>query len=312
VGFVYLLLIFVGMYFVCVELERACGDTAHRLKIPESIAGATLLAIASSAPEFFTSFLGAVVHGVFDVGLMAILWSAIFNITVIPGVSALLSKEPLAVFPSVVKRDCVAYAACTLLLMALIEDGVLSRIDAGVLLGAYFLYIYVLFMMMGSDEEVEPVAQPLWRTVVGFLGGIAAIGLLCHFMLDVGGDLAEGFGIDFLLISALIFAPGTSVPDLLLSCFAARRGQGSAAISNAFGSNSFDLTVCLAAPVLVVGDIEIAVGGIVETSIWMLVGTIVMAMVFVRTDWRLTKTEGVVLIATFVVLATVLVVGATL
>ena len=303
----YLVLIFVGMFFVCGELERACANTSHRLRIPESIAGATLLAVASSAPEFFTAFLGAWVHNVFDVGLMAIIWSAIFNITVIPGTSALISKEPLAVFPTVIRRDCVAYLATALLLLGLLGDGNLTRVDAMLLLGAYFLYIYVLFLMMGSNEEVEVHEQPLWRTVVGLVGGIALIGLLCHFMLEVGDQLAHLWGIPFVLVSALIFAPGTSVPDLLLSAMSARRGAGSAAISNAFGSNSFDLTVCLAAPILVVGDIELDLSGPVIWSIYMLMGTVFLSMVFVRTEYRLTKKEGSVLLVTFVALAGLLV-----
>ncbi len=307
-GILYLVLIFAGMYFVCVELERACSDTARRLKIPESIAGATLLAVASSAPEFFTSFLGAVVHGVFEVGLIAILWSAIFNITVIPGVSALLSPAKLVVAPDVIRRDCVAYAATTLLLIGLIEDQTLSRIDALILLGAYGLYTYVLFLMVkspeaGDDEEGEGHSQPLWRTLLGLVVGVAAIGVLCHFMIEVGGELAKGFGISFLILSALVFAPGTSLPDLLLSVFAARRGAGSAAVSNAFGSNSFDLTVCLAVPVLVIGDIPVSTGGAVGQSIYMLLGTVVLTMLLVRTGYSLNKREGLFLVATFVGLA---------
>jgi cation:H+ antiporter len=303
----YLLLIFVGMYFICVELERACGDVAHRFKIPESIAGATLLAVASSAPEFFTSFLGAVVLGVFDVGLMAILWSAIFNITVIPGVSALCSPKGLEVSPTVLRRDCVVYAAVTLLLLGLMDDGHLTRTDAAILLGAYFLYVYVLFLMLDGSEQVEPVNQPIWRTLVGLVGGLAGIGVLCHFMLEVGGGAASDMGISILLVSALVFAPGTSIPDLLLSVFAARRGQGSAAVSNAFGSNSFDLTVCLAAPILIVGDIEVETSGAVRHSIWMLLATVAMAMIFVRTGYRLARWEGLVLIALFFLFAGLLI-----
>ncbi|MEO1272775.1 MAG: sodium:calcium antiporter, partial [Myxococcota bacterium] len=309
-GILYLILIFVGMYFVCVELERACADTAFRFGIPESIAGATLLAVASSAPEFFTSFLGAVIHGVFDVGLIAILWSAIFNVTVLPGASALVSPKPLKVVPTVIKRDCVAYAATALLLLGLIEDGTLSQIDALILLGGYGLYVYVLFLMIGSKEgedteegDEEDHSQPLWRTIAGLVVGIAAIGVLCHFMIEVGGDLAESFGISFLLVSALVFAPGTSLPDLLLSTISARKGAGSASISNAFGSNSFDLTVCLAAPVLVVGDIQVQTGGTITWSVWMLLGTVALTMFVVRTGYELTKLEGAILVGTFVVLA---------
>jgi cation:H+ antiporter len=299
---IFLLLIFVGMYFVCGELERACGNTAHRFGIPESIAGATLLAVASSAPEFFTSFLGAVRFGVFEVGLMAILWSAIFNITVIPGVSAIASKEPLTVFRTVVVRDAVAYLVVTLLLLALLQDGILSRTDAVILLGGYAVYIYVLVLMMrqGKSERVESMEQPAWRTIAGLVGGIAAIGLLCHFMIEQGKVLANVAGLNFLIVSALIFAPGTSVPDLFLSFIAARRGAGSAAIANAFGSNTFDLTVCLAVPVLVVGDTKIAMAGPVQWSVWMLVGTVVTSMFFVKRGYSLTRFEGGSLIALFV------------
>jgi cation:H+ antiporter len=302
-----LVVIFVAMYFVCGELERACGNLAHRLRIPESIAGATLLAVASSAPEFFTSFLGAVIHEVFDVGLIAILWSAIFNITVIPGVSTLVSPEPLKVHPTVLRRDCVAYAATTLLLFGLVGDGTLSTTDAAILLGAYGLYVYVLSLMLDADEPIEELEQPVWRTALGLLGGLAGIGVLCHFMIDLGGGLAEDAGISLLLVSALIFAPGTSIPDLLLSAFAARKGRGSAAVSNAFGSNSFDLTVCLAAPVFVVGDVAVDTEGPVRMSMWMLLGTIGLAMVLVRSGYRLARWEAYLLIGLFVALAGVLV-----
>ena len=118
VGYVVgLVAIFVAMYFVCGELEKSCGAAAYRLGLPESVSGATLLAVSSSSPEFFTAMVGAVFFNSFEIGLMAILWSAIFNITVIPGVAALVSKEELRVVPEVVARDCVSYLAITMLLM---------------------------------------------------------------------------------------------------------------------------------------------------------------------------------------------------
>ena len=126
-------------------------------------------------------------------------------------------------------------------------------------------------------------------------------------MIDLGSGLADAAGISLLLVSALIFAPGTSIPDMLLSIFAARKGQGSAAVANAFGSNSFDLTVCLAAPVLVVGDVPVETEGAVRISMWMLLGTIALAMIFVRTGYRLARWEAYVLVALFFVLAGALV-----
>ncbi len=303
-----LLLVFVAMYFVCVELEKACGAIAFRLGLPESVSGATLLAVASSSPEFFTAFIGAWFFGQFEIGLMAILWSAIFNITVIPGVSTLISREPLRVVRVVVSRDCVAYFAIALLLLGLLDDGRLTRTDALILLGAYFLYIYVLFLMLGiDDEKAEEVVLPTWRVVTGFVVGIAAVGGLCHAMVWLGSELALGWGISVVLVSALVFAPGTSLPDLFLSVLAARRGAGSACISNVYGSNSFDLTVCLAAPVLVVGDIDVEFTGRVLWSIWMLLGTVVLSMLMLRLDYKLSKREGCALLGLFVLCAAALV-----
>ena len=305
-----LVLIFVGMYLVCQELERACDDLAQRFAIPASIAGATLLAIASSAPEFFTGLLGAVVHGDASIGLSAILWSAIFNITVIPGVCALISKEPLQVSPEVLRRDCVAYAAITVLLLALIQDDVLTRLDACLLLGAYLIYLGVLAKMRSSGEALaEHAGQPAWRTLLGLVGGLALVGLLCHFMIAVGGELAAGLGISVIVVSALVFAPGTSLPDLLLSVFATRKGNASAAVSNAYGSNSFDLTVCLAAPVLVVGEIPVPLHGALGSSCWLLLALVVVTALIIRRGHRVERWEGGVLVGMFVGAAGMLVTG---
>ncbi len=102
------------------------------------------------------------------------------------------------------------------------------------------------------------------------------------------------------MFAAFIFAPGTSVPDTLVSYFAAKRGQGSAAISNVFGSNIFDLTICLAVPVLVVGDIVIDLAPI-WPSIVMLVVLQFVALTFVRTGWELSRREGVSMLVLFVI-----------
>lgn len=299
-----LLTIFVAMYFVCGELEKSCGALAFRLGLPESVAGATLLAVSSSSPEFFTSFIGALTTGHLEIGLMVILWSAIFNITIIPGVSAIVSKEELKVSPTVVTRDCVSYLAITLLLMGLLSDEILSKTDAMILLGAYFLYIYVLFLMLDSDDEPEEVVLPTWRVAAGFIGGIAIVGGLCHGMIILGGKVSAGWGIPIALVSALIFAPGTSIPDLFLSVFAAKRGAGSASIANAYGSNSFDLTICLAAPVLIVPkELHVSFEGRTLYSVWMLLGSVILSMIFVRSGYTLSKREGWILVTLFFVLA---------
>ncbi|HBP22259.1 MAG TPA: hypothetical protein DEA08_31310 [Planctomycetes bacterium] len=286
---------------MCEALEGACGEAASKLGIPESVSGATLLAISGSAPEFFTAVISAWFFGQFEIGLMVILWSAIFNITVIPGASAFATSEPLRVARVVVSRDCVAYLVLCLLLVGLLEDGRLTRTDALILLGGYALYVYVLSLMLNSQEEPEPEPSlmPPWKVVVTLVVGVAAIGGLCHAMVWLGTQVAAGLGLGMVLISALVFAPGTSIPDLFLSIVSARRGAGSACLSNVYGSNSFDLTVCLAVPVLIVGDIQVEIAGPVLWSIVILLGTIALSILMLRIDYQLSRRAGGALLALY-------------
>ena len=295
-----LFLSFGAMWLVSVELEKGCAGAAHRLRLPPSVAGATLLAISSSAPEFFTSLLGTVRHGVFEIGLMAILWSAIFNLTVLPGASALATPHEKrgkgTIFHKVVWRDALSYLVIALLLFFLVSDGNLSALDSVILLGAYGAYILLLKDSQGG-ESVLPSQYAPWRIALSLILGIALIALLTEVMIGAGTQIAAGIsGLSLPLVSALLFAAGTSVPDTFLSVISARKGNISGSISNAFGSNSFDLTVCLAVPALAVGGVEVPFTPMVSVSFSMLLGTLLVALILVRTGYEISKKEGVFLL----------------
>lgn len=292
----------------CEWVEGAANSLAFRLRMPASVAGATLLATASSAPEFFTSASGAILYGVFEVGLMCIIWSAIFNILVIPGFSSVASPKPLEISKEVVHRDGIGYLGTVFILLLVLADGSLTRADACIMLIIYVVYLHVIRLMAKAHkeqlneediEEPEDLMSP--KKIALYFGvGLAIIGVGTHFMIEIGMQLGEHFTINILIFSALIFAPGTSIPDLLMSFFAAKRGEGAAAISNVFGSNVFDLTICLAVPILIVGTIDIPLGP-VWPSIIMLVVVQVMVLIFVRSSWRVDKWEGWLMLLTFVV-----------
>jgi|TARA_B100001964_G_scaffold216394_1_gene255602 cation:H+ antiporter len=300
------LVIFVALSKVCEKVEEAATHLATRLKLPASVAGATLLATSSSAPEFFTSTSAAVLHGVFEVGLITIVWSALFNILVIPGFVSLASPQSLKISKEVMHRDGVGYLGTVFIVLLVIWDEMLTRQDAVIMLILYAVYLHVIRLMAEAHkeetEEIEEGEELLSPGMIAlyFAVGLALIGVGTHFMIELGFELGEAAAIDVLIFSAFIFAPGTSVPDLMMSYFSAKRGEGSAAISNVFGSNVFDLTICLAVPILIVGDTMIELGP-VWPSIIMLVVVQCMVLLFVRTGWKIEKWEGVMMLVAFVV-----------
>ncbi len=311
-----LLVIFYSLYKASEKVEEASNCIAYRLRMPASVAGATLLAVASSAPEFFTSASGAILHGVFEIGLMTIVWSAIFNILVIPGIAGLVAPKPLRISKEVVHRDGIGYMATVFILLLVVWDGNLTRADAVILLILYTLYIHTIRLMARAHQEAHPddqreAPEDLWgwrKIILWFSAGIAVIGIGAHFMIELGKFLSETYAADLgftkkesiVVMSAMVFAPGTSLADLFVSYFCAKRGEGSAAISNVFGSNVFDLTICLAVPVLIVGDVPIDLGP-VWPSIIMLVLLQCMVLGFVRTSWQIERWEGLVMLVAFII-----------
>jgi cation:H+ antiporter len=299
------LAIFYVLSKVCKKVEEAASHLATRMKLPASVAGATLLATSSSAPEFFTATSAAVIHGLFEIGLITIIWSALFNILVIPGVVGVSASEPLKVAKEVVHRDGIGYLGTVFIVLLVIWDGALSRQDAVIMLILYAVYLHVIRLMAAAHkegaeeiEEGEELLSPR-KIALYFAVGLLLIGVGTHFMIELGLTLGDTFAIDVLIFSAFVFAPGTSIPDLLMSYYSAKRGEGSAAISNVFGSNVFDLTICLAVPILIVGTVHVDLGPL-WPSIIMLVVVQCLVLLFVRSGWQIEKWEGWVMLACFV------------
>ncbi len=302
ISIILLVLIFFGLKWLSENLEDACNSTAHKLRIPASVAGATLMAIGSSAPEFFTSFSSAVFQGVFDIGLITIIWSAIFNVLVITGLSGIFSKKDLPIKRKGVQRDLIFYVLTVLILLASIWDGNLDRSDAVIFLIFYAVYIIVLVhnsrKFKKEYDNISHVKISKQKIILSFTAGIGAIGILCWAMVESGVELAHHFGVSEILVSALVFSIGTSLPDMFLSVAAAKRGSGSAAISNIFGSNTFDIAIGLGVPILVVGFTDIGLERI-KSSLFMLILSIFVVAGLILYKWNLTKLKGIICLVVF-------------
>ena len=342
-GILGLVLIFYAMnritesYFV-ESLEAIAG----RLRLTSDIAGASLMAIGSSAPELFISLLALVKGMEFaELGAGTIVGSALFNILVIIGATALLGTTVLNWQPAV--RDILFYALSIALLYYVIFDGEITLSESFLFIGLYLVYLAALPLwrrtfpyedqaaggaaVILAEEFKEVSAMPwywwwtlpidvLFKAIMPdlnrrpnlywwtFLISVLVISLLSWGLVEAGVMLATAFGVPNAIIGLTVLAVGTSVPDLLSSLIVARQGKGDMAVSNAIGSNIFDILVGLGVVWMVIilaNDRTIAITpSELNASLALLMGSVVLLIgLLLSLRWRIGKRSGFALIAIY-------------
>lgn len=326
ISVVVLLVCLAALWLVTDWMVAALSSLAQQFKIPQSVAGATLAAMGSSLPEFGTNAF-AVTRvalaepgtdvGYADVGFGTIVGSALFNLCMIIGIPALI--RDLDVSRRVLTRDAFFYLIACIQTVVFIWDGQIVAYEAAVWVVTYVIYFAVLMRDIKKHpeavEEVESI--PAGKAIAMFMGSLAVIAVACHFLVEHTVHIATAMKIPTVLISLVVLAFGTSIPDLLASIQATRQGNTSLAVSNAIGSNCFDILVCLGAPVLFFNSVKGAafeIGaippgldvpeafsqGVLLLSVLFLSLTMLACLVVLRRGWKVVKWEGWVLIALYV------------
>ena len=240
VGFI--LLIKGADFFV----EGASGF-ARKFGISELIIGLTIVAMGTSAPEAAVSITGAI-SGNADISIGNVLGSNILNVFLILGTAAAII--PIGVGNSTVKKEMPFLILVTMLFILLGLDGKISRIDAGIfliLLAVYLVYLYRSAVSGQAEEpdesenEKQKKALPIWQMLLFIVGGAIMIVLGSNFAVDGAKEIAALFGMSERLIGLTVIAVGTSLPELVTSVTAARKGNADIAIGNVVGSNLFNV-----------------------------------------------------------------------
>ena len=275
-------------------------NIARWLKLSQSIAGATLLAFGTSAPELFTASITLLfLQSTPSFGIGTIVGSALFQILVVIGFAAMVRGQPLLWRP--VMRDAIAYAVAVLLLYVFARDGVFTAMEGAVFVGSYFVYLGVLAFWsrhehLSADESAErdgaerepaaapapllsrlsvvarpvewllsplpnPREHPRWTLPVFFLS-LGAIGSGAYVFVRAGESFALFLGVDPTIIALTVIAGGTSLPEMVASAIVAREGKGDMAVANALGSNTFDISISLGLPVLVATLVHGSIEGV--------------------------------------------------
>ena len=296
-------------------LDHASEQLAGHYGLPPIVRGAIVAAVGSSMPELSSTVLATLLHGQFDLGVGAIVGSAIFNILVIPAASALSQRRELGASRTLVYKEAQFYmlAVSVLLLtfaFAVIYDpadngrlvGTMTRPLALVPVGLYGLYVFIQYQDL-ADHDGEPTES----VAVGRRWLELAFGLVL-IVVAVEGLVRAAIGFGDLLDTPtfvwglVVVAAGTSLPDLFVSLRAASEGPdgGITSMANVLGSNTFDLLVAVPAGVLIAGTTTVDFAAAVPMMASLTVATLVL-FTLLRTDLSLTDREAYVLLGAYVV-----------
>ena len=280
------------------------------------VRGATISAVSSSLPELFVTLMFLnILHDEkgFLGGLATMTGSAIFNILLIPGamgIVALLAKKgnKSNVSRGVVVRDGTWLLFIQMVLLGFLQMGSFGMVESSVLLVFYGAYVFSLFYKRRKKGKLpfrshrQLFAKQVRQLVIA---GILLLGVSCYFLVEGCVRLSELAGWGLAATALIVAAAATSLPDTFISLRDAMSGSPDEGVSNAFGSNIFDLCVALGLPVFIYSAIHGPVQLSAElqaslTQLWYcMIGLTVCAVVILGLGRRLTWFSSLSMLAIY-------------
>jgi len=271
-------------------LVEAGARIAKRMGVSELVVGLTVVAFASSAPEFVVTVWSAL-RGHPDISVSNIVGSNIFNIGFILGGCAVVYSVKTT--SSLVWRDGMILLGVTLLLFLPLSDLVISRLEGGLMVILLLFYLALLYRVRETPEEV-PAGAATWKDAPLLLAGVGLIVGGGHFLVEAAVELARMAGMKEWAIGVTIVAAGTSVPELATSVTALMKKHHSISAGNLIGSNIFNTLGVLG----ISGTLRpLAVDPSAISSVAVLVALTGAVVVFMRSRWRVSRVEGAILMA---------------
>lgn len=279
------LFVLIIMVFVINYSSDKLGDALHvlglKLRIPNSVRGATFDAISSSFPEFSTAMVAVLLYNSFtDVGVPTIAGSGIFNILLIPMLSIFAYKgsKLLKAERSGVIRDMVFYSLSIAVLVFMAFKGAFTPLSGIILICIYIGYIVTLYFQTKKHRKTLGLGQEMgemrdlkedleeegeeddfvdmsYLKIFGIIVvTMAILWFSCDAIVQSATVISATLNIPTIIVSVVVLAACTSIPDTLLSMKSARLGDADGAVANAVGSNIFDICICLGVPMIIAGQ----------------------------------------------------------
>lgn len=290
------------------------SSTAQNFKVSKMLIGLTIVAFGTSAPEFAVS-IKALLSGNGDMVLGNVIGSNILNILLILGVSATIHS--LTVKNNTVKKELPITLLITSLFVVLLSDhffdtslpNSFTRSDGVVLLLFFLVFIYYLISMMRKKVDVEEEAPKMsLLKAMAFTGiGLIAIVVGSNFVVDSASFIAKELGVSERMISLTIIALGTSLPELVTSVMATKKGEYDIAIGNVVGSNIFNIGIVIGLPITMFGGISRIAFSYIDL-IAMFIAAFLLFLFSFR-DYKISRNEGVLFLILFVIYYSYVIIG---
>ena len=287
------------------------SNLARNFKLSKMLIGLTIVAFGTSAPELAVS-IQSILSGSGEIVLGNVVGSNILNILLILGCASLV--HDLKVKNSTVKKEMPMTLLLTSLLVVLMSDkllnhqeNILTRGDGITILLFFCVFIYYLFSMMRNKSEEEKEDEKIYsltKSIIYTIGGIIAIVLGSNLVVNSATFIAEEIGISERIIGLTIIALGTSLPELVTSIVATKKGEYDIAIGNVVGSNIFNIGMVLGLPVAIFGGIPVGTFSYIDLGF--LLASALALFAFSVNDYKIRKYEGIMLLIMFVIYYTMI------
>ncbi len=272
------------------------SSIAGKLKVPSLIIGLTVVSMGTSLPEAAVS-VSASLSGNNDISLGNVVGSNIFNLLMVVGISSIIL--PIATDRDVLKRDMPVNIGMTVVLLFMLLDRTFSRVEAVILLLFLAAYMFILFRSaMNNREESDETKVYSWlKSIILVVIGAAAIIGGGQMVVNSAKIIAATLGMGETLIGLTVVAIGTSLPELVTSIVAARKGESGIAMGNAVGSCIFNILFILG----ITGVIKpMTADGAFFIDTGILIGISALMLLFAFTKKKISRPEGAICVLIYV------------
>lgn len=303
------LIIIVSIILLMVSANNVVNGSssiAKRFGVPSLVIGLTIVAFGTSAPELIVNLIAAL-RGTTDIALGNIIGSNIANILLILGITAVI--HPLSVRSSTIWKE-IPFAFLAMILLLFISNDILinnattnivSRSDGLILLALFgiFLYSTVRTVKKKFIETTEIKEYPLYLSITVTFGGLIGLFLGGKWLVQNAIYLAQLWGVSEQLIGLTIVAIGTSIPEMITSIVAVKKGHIDIAMGNIIGSNIFNILWILGITATVT-PIPVSYYSLTDIIIGSFLTLLVFIFNFIGKKNTIERWQGIILIVLYI------------